>query len=284
MFKTFKNQAIIPVILTSVVLSITACNDENYRQSTAETTVPEHIKIGVVPGPYKDLLKNHLSAVVESKGHHLDFVEFSDWVQPDSALDAGEIDANLFQHSIYLKAIVENQGLSLDEVVNVPTLGLFAFSERAKTLDDLKQGALVALPNDAVNLSRALRFARDAGIITLKEDKDDLKASIADIDKNTKNLNFIPMEAAQLPRSLDSVDLALVPGNYAFEAKLPFDKALAKENVAEPIKLVVTVQKDRVNTVGAFLKEAVTSKEFTASVNADPLYRDFAKPKWWPNN
>ena len=92
------------------------------------------------------------------------------------------------------------------------------------------------------------------------------------------------MEAAQLPRSLDSTDLALVPGNYAYEAKLPFDKALAKEKVSEPIKLVVTVQSDRVNTVGAFLKDAVASREFTSSVNADPLYRDFAKPQWWPAN
>lgn len=283
MSKFSKKNILLTVFSAFLAFSLTACNDDGNKSAKADT-VPEHIKIGVVPGPYKDLLKNHLTKVVESKGHKLDFVEFSDWVQPDSALDAGEIDANLFQHSIYLKAIVENQGLKLDEVINVPTLGLFAFSDKVKSLDDLKDGALVALPNDAVNLSRALRFARDAGIITLKADKDDLKASIADIDKNPKHLNFVPMEAAQLPRSLDSTDLALVPGNYAYEAKLPFDKALAKEKVSEPIKLVVTVQSDRVNTVGAFLKDAVASREFTSSVNADPLYRDFAKPQWWPAN
>ncbi len=283
MSKLLNNKILLTVLSGFFALSLSACNDQGSATAKADT-VPEHIKIGVVPGPYKDLLKNHLTKVIESRGHKLDFVEFSDWVQPDSALDAGEIDANLFQHSIYLKAIVENQGLKLDEVINVPTLGLFAFSDKVKSLDNLPEEALVALPNDAVNLSRALRFARDAGIITLKADKDDLKASIADIDHNPKHLNFVPMEAAQLPRSLDSADLALVPGNYAYEAKLPFDKALAKEKVSEPIKLVVTVQSKRKGTVGAFLKEAVESKEFTSSVNADPLYRDFAKPKWWPEN
>ncbi|MGN1281391.1 MAG: MetQ/NlpA family ABC transporter substrate-binding protein, partial [Succinivibrio sp.] len=142
----------------------------------------------------------------------------------------------------------------------------------------------VGIPNDAVNLARALRVARDLGLITLNSEKDEQKASIADIDKNPKNLQFVAMEAAQLPRSLDSIVAAFVPGNYAYAAKLDFSKAIGAEDVLEPIKLVIAVQNHRVDGVGKFLKEAVHDPEFIKGVDNDPVFKNFAKPAWWPKN
>jgi D-methionine transport system substrate-binding protein len=205
-------------------------------------------------------------------------------VQPDSALDSGDIDANLFQHQDYLNGIVKNQGLKLSSVVNFPTLGIFVFSDRYKTLDDIPEGAQVGIPNDAVNLARALRVARDLKVITLKADKNEQKASVADIDENPKHIVFVPMEAAQLPRSLDSIAAAFVPGNYAYAAKLDFEKALSAEDVKEPIKLVIAVQNHRVEGVGKFLKEAVLDPEFVKGVDSDAVFKNFAKPAWWPKN
>mgnify|MGYP004649367937 FL=1 len=273
-------------LLTALAFSLFGCGDDAKKgdASSSDTNVPKVIKVGVVPGPYREILDKYLKPVVEKRGHELKFVEFTDWVQPDSALDAGDIDANLFQHQAYLNGIVQNQGLHLSSVVNFPTLGIFVFSEKFKSLDEIPEGAQVGIPNDAVNLARALRVARDLGVITLNSDKDEQKASIADIDKNPKDLKFVAMEAAQLPRSLDSIAAAFVPGNYAYAAKLNFEHALGAENVLEPIKLVIAVQDHRVNGVGKFLKECVEDQLFIKGVDSDTVFRNFAKPAWWPKS
>ncbi|MGN0902675.1 MAG: MetQ/NlpA family ABC transporter substrate-binding protein [Succinivibrio sp.] len=272
------------LVALSLALTTTACQDGDKDKSADSNAVPKNIKIGVVPGPYREILDKYLKPVIEKKGHELTFVEFTDWVQPDSALDGGDIDANLFQHQAYLNGIVQNQGLKLKSVVNFPTLGIFVFSEKYKTFDEIPEGSKVGIPNDAVNLARALRVARDLKLITLKADKDEQKASIADIDENPKNLDFVAMEAAQLPRSLDSIAAAFVPGNYAYAAKLDFEHALGAEDVLEPIKLVIAVQEHRVDGVGKFLKEAVEDPEFIKGVDSDPVFKNFAKPAWWPKN
>lgn len=271
------------VALVSVLaLSVSACGEDKASQDAQAQAVPHSIKVGVVPGPYREMLDLYLKPVVQKKGHDLEFVEFTDWVQPDSALASGDIDANVFQHQSCLNGIVENQGLKLSSVVNVPTLGIFAFSDKYKSFDEVQDGATVGIPNDPVNLARALRVARDLKVIGLDPNKDEQKASLADIKDNPKHLKFTVMEAAQLPRSLDSIDLAFVPGNYAYAAKLDFTKALGAEDVKEPIKLVVAVQDSKVDTIGKFLKEAVLDPDFAKGVDQDKVFSQFAKPNWWP--
>ncbi|MDY4992519.1 MAG: MetQ/NlpA family ABC transporter substrate-binding protein [Succinivibrio sp.] len=279
--KTVFKSFLVPLV-SVLALSISACGEDKASADTEAQAVPHSIKVGVVPGPYREMLDLYLKPVVQKKGHDLEFVEFTDWVQPDSALASGDIDANVFQHQSYLNGIVENQGLKLSSVVNVPTLGIFAFSDKYKSFEEVQDGATVGIPNDPVNLARALRVARDLKVIGLDPNKDEQKASLADIKENPKNLKFTVMEAAQLPRSLDSIDLAFVPGNYAYAAKLDFTKALGAEDVKEPIKLVVAVQDSKVDTIGKFLKEAVLDPDFAKGVDQDKVFSQFAKPNWWP--
>ena len=279
--KTVIKSFLVPLV-SVLALSVSACGEDKASQDAQAQAVPHSIKVGVVPGPYREMLDLYLKPVVQKKGHDLEFVEFTDWVQPDSALASGDIDANVFQHQSYLNGIVENQGLKLSSVVNVPTLGIFAFSDKYKSFDEVQDGATVGIPNDPVNLARALRVARDLKVIGLDPNKDEQKASLADIKDNPKHLKFTVMEAAQLPRSLDSIDLAFVPGNYAYAAKLDFTKALGAEDVKEPIKLVVAVQDSKVDTIGKFLKEAVLDPDFAKGVDQDKVFSQFAKPNWWP--
>lgn len=279
--KTVLKSFLVPLV-SVLALSVSACGEDKASQDAQAQAVPHSIKVGVVPGPYREMLDLYLKPVVQKKGHDLEFVEFTDWVQPDSALASGDIDANVFQHQSYLNGIVENQGLKLSSVVNVPTLGIFAFSDKYKSFEEVQDGATVGIPNDPVNLARALRVARDLKVIGLDPNKDEQKASLADIKDNPKNLKFTVMEAAQLPRSLDSIDLAFVPGNYAYAAKLDFTKALGAEDVKEPIKLVVAVQDSKVDTIGKFLKEAVLDPDFAKVVDQDKVFSQFAKPNWWP--
>ena len=279
--KTVLKSFLVPLV-SVLALSVSACGEDKASQDAQAQAVPHSIKVGVVPGPYREMLDLYLKPVVQKKGHDLEFVEFTDWVQPDSALASGDIDANVFQHQSYLNGIVENQGLKLSSVVNVPTLGIFAFSDKYKSVEEVQDGATVGIPNDPVNLARALRVARDLKVIGLDPNKDEQKASLADIKDNPKHLKFTVMEAAQLPRSLDSIDLAFVPGNYAYAAKLDFTKALGAEDVKEPIKLVVAVQDSKVDTIGKFLKEAVLDPDFAKGVDQDKVFSQFAKPNWWP--
>lgn len=279
--KTVLKSFLVPLV-SVLALSVSACGEDKASQDAQAQAVPHSIKVGVVPGPYREMLDLYLKPVVQKKGHDLEFVEFTDWVQPDSALASGDIDANVFQHQSYLNGIVENQGLKLSSVVNVPTLGIFAFSDKYKSFDEVQDGATVGIPNDPVNLARALRVAHDLKVIGLDPNKDEQKASLADIKDNPKHLKFTVMEAAQLPRSLDSIDLAFVPGNYAYAAKLDFTKALGAEDVKEPIKLVVAVQDSKVDTIGKFLKEAVLDPDFAKGVDQDKVFSQFAKPNWWP--
>ena len=279
--KTVLKSFLVPLV-SVMALSVSACGEDKASQDAQAQAVPHSIKVGVVLGPYREMLDLYLKPVVQKKGHDLEFVEFTDWVQPDSALASGDIDANVYQHQSYLNGIVENQGLKLSSVVNVPTLGIFAFSDKYKSFEEVQDGATVGIPNDPVNLARALRVARDLKVIGLDPNKDEQKASLADIKDNPKNLKFTVMEAAQLPRSLDSIDLAFVPGNYAYAAKLDFTKALGAEDVKEPIKLVVAVQDSKVDTIGKFLKEAVLDPDFAKGVDQDKVFSQFAKPNWWP--
>ena len=279
--KTVLKSFLVPLV-SVLALSVSACGEDKASQDAQAQAVPHSIKVGVVPGPYREMLDLYLKPVVQKKGHDLEFVEFTDWVQPDSALASGDIDANVFQHQSYLNGIVENQGLKLSSVVNVPTLGIFAFSDKYKSFEEVQDGATAGIPNDPVNLARALRVARDLKVIGLDPNKDEQKASLADIKDNPKHLKFTVMEAAQLPRSLDSIDLAFVPGNYAYAAKLDFTKALGAEDVKEPIKLVVAVQDSKVDTIGKFLKEAVLDPDFAKGVDQDKVFSQFAKPNWWP--
>ena len=279
--KTVLKSFLVPLV-SVLALSVSACGEDKASQDAQAQAVPHSIKVGVVPGPYREMLDLYLKPVVQKKGHDLEFVEFTDWVQPDSALASGDIDANVFQHQSYLNGIVENQGLKLSSVVNVPTLGIFAFSDKYKSFEEVQDGATVGIPNDPVNLARALRVARDLKVIGLDPNKDEQKASLADIKDNPKHLKFTVMDAAQLPRSLDSIDLAFVPGNYAYAAKLDFTKALGAEDVKEPIKLVVAVQDSKVDTIGKFLKEAVLDPDFAKGVDQDKVFSQFAKPNWWP--
>ncbi|MGN0915109.1 MAG: MetQ/NlpA family ABC transporter substrate-binding protein [Succinivibrio sp.] len=267
------------LLVCAAAFSLCSCGDKKEESSSS---IPSTIKVGVVPGPYRGMIDKHIRPIIEKQGYKIQFVEFTDYVQPDAALDSGDIDVNLMQHQKYLDGIVENQGLKLVGVVNVPTLGLGVFSDKYSSFDEVPEGAQIGIPTDAVNLSRALGIARDLGIITLKTENSEQKASIADIKDNPKKFRFVPMEAAQISRSLDSIDVGFIPGNYAYAAGLDYSKALGVEKVSEPIKNVVAVATKNKETLGKLFEDAVHSDDFVKSIEGDKEFDAFTRPAWWP--
>lgn len=202
------------------------------RGALAQDATPAEtltISVGAVPVPHGEILTFVQETFGESRGIEIEIVEFTDYVQPNVALDEGEIDANFFQHQPYLDEFNEQRGTSLVSVVPVHIEPLGIYSNDIESLDDIEDGAQIAIPNDVTNAGRALKLLEANGLLTLDEDVDN--PSVRDITDNPKDLEIVELEAAQLPRSLEDVDLAVINGNYALEAGLkPAEDALALES------------------------------------------------------
>src|SRR5471032_701316 len=167
---------------------------------------PKEIVIGTSAGPYADQLKLGIKPILEKQGYKIKIVEFSDYVQPNFALAEGSLDANVFQHAIYLNQFATEHKLPLMELVKIPTTPIAIYSKKHKSLAEVKDGSTVALPNDPTNEARALVMLNQIGWIKLRDKIDPLRASEKDIIVNTKKIKLVVLEAAQLPRSLQDTD------------------------------------------------------------------------------
>ncbi|MBN3136996.1 MetQ/NlpA family ABC transporter substrate-binding protein [Pectobacterium punjabense] len=243
---------------------------------------PQTITFGVAPGPYGDMVNLAIKPELVKKGYKVVVREFSDYVQPNLALANGSIDANLFQHTLYLEKFAADKGLKISPLIIVPTASMGFYSKKIKSLDELKKGDVVTLSNDATNLARGLRFLQSMGLITIKADIDPTKASEKDILENPRGLVFKPMEAAQLPRTLDSVTASLVNGNFALASGMKLSSAIKLETLDENLKNIIAVRTDDLDK--PFVKETkaiVESPAYAAVIN-DPalMYSQFQKPEW----
>ncbi|MDD3394568.1 MAG: MetQ/NlpA family ABC transporter substrate-binding protein [Anaerotignum sp.] len=268
-----------------LVLSFSACGKEKEETPAAadNATTTTTLRVGFCPGPYGDMWKTAIAPQLEAKGYEFQYIEFSDYVQPNNALANNEIDVNLFQHSIYLKNFSTEHNLDLSPVTEVPTAGMGIWSNTTKSLDELADGATVTIPNDETNQARGLRVLEAAGLITLKADTDKAKAIPEDIDQNPHNLKIVPTEAAQLPRTLDSADLAVINGNFAISAGLDFSAALYNETLAEGYVNVIAVRTaDLESQFVADIKDVATNDTFK-SIIEDPsgAFYTFQKPVGW---
>lgn len=205
-------------------------------ETTAETTAEEttassgelqKIVVGASPAPHAEILKA-ANDVLKEKGYELEIKEYVDYIQPNLALESGDLDANYFQHKPYMDTFNEENGTHLVSAgaIHYEPFGIYA--GKSDSLDELADGAEVLVPNDVTNEARALLLLQDQGLLTLKEDAG-LTATINDITENPKNLDIVELEAAQLPRSLQDADIAVINGNYAIEAGLKVTDALAVE-------------------------------------------------------
>lgn len=254
-------------------------------------TPEKNLVIGVAPGPYGDLFKKAIQPGLEKKGYKVEIKEFSDYVQPNLALNNGSINANLFQHLPYLEKFSKDKGLDIAPLrfskgdkapITVPTAGLGLYSRKIKSIDGLKNGDEITIANDPTNLARALRFLQKSGLVTLKKEIDPAKASEKDISENPKGLKIRPIEAAQIPRTLDSVTIAVINGNYAIAAGIPLDSALLKEELDENLKLVVAVRTaDLDKPFARDIQAVLESTEFKkAAYNPKYVFKDFQFPAW----
>lgn len=277
-------RAIATVAAVAALVSVAACgNSSSASGSTSGSASGKVTKItvGVCPGPYGDMVDKVIAPLLKDDGYELKTKLFNDYVQPDKALASGSIQANLMQHINYLKKFTKDNNLDLTSLGQVPTLGLGIYSNKYKSIKDIKDGSTVSIAADGSNLARSLGVLEQQGLVTLKDDIDATKASVNDIDSNPKNLKIKTLDAAQLARSVSTVDVALVPGNFAWAAGLKPSEALATEKQDEGVINVFVVNtKDADSDFGKTVKKLLASQEFK-DVIAKSEFKDFGKPTTW---
>lgn len=240
------------LVAITTIGALTGCgsSNSNVAQAAAETTTeadtaeatteeapagePIELKIGVVGSIYEDLWENAVETL-KDEGIDLKIVQFSDYVTPNNALANGEIDLNAFQHQIYLQSEIDQYGYELTNIGNTFIIPLNLYSERIKSVDELKAGDTIAVPNDPTNEGRALKVLAAAGIITLK-DNDNFNPTLDDIEKYNVEVKIEELAANTIPSTLPDVTAAIINGNYALDFGLDVDGAIYKDTVLDEEK------------------------------------------------
>lgn len=257
------------ILLLILVLLLTACqaNDKNT------------LRVGTIAGPESKLMDVAKTVAKQKYGLNIEIVEFSDYIQPNAALNDGSIDANMFQHQPFLDQQLHDRHYSLIVVGKTFVYPMGVYSKKIKDLHQLQTGALVAIPNDPSNEGRALLLLSKAGLIKISESAG-LYATPQNIIDNPKRLDFKELDAAQLVRSLPDVDIALINTNYAIAAGLsPNKDAIFHEDKNSPYaNIIVTRENEKNDPRIKQLVEAIQSEEVLKA--AQQIFNDQAIPTW----
>lgn len=257
------------LLSVTVALGLSACGGDKKEESKAQSNdvkkeVNKVIKIGATPVPHVEILEK-VKPILAKDGYTLQIKEFTDYVTPNIAVNEGDLDANFFQHTPYLEEFNKNKNTDLVKTVNVHLEPMGVYSAKIKSLDELKDGDSIAVPNDPTNENRALDVLEKAGI--MKFAKKDLKTKI-DVIENPKNIEIKEIDAPQLPRVLDDVTAAVINTNYALSANLnPTNDALALESINSPYANIIVVKRGNENNEAIkALNKAINSEEIRAFI------------------
>lgn len=246
---------------------------------TAKSTDPINIKIGVV-GEFNEVLEEVIKRYEEGTGNTAELVKFADYNQPNEALASGDIDLNAFQHHKFLNEFNADRGSDLVAIGDTMLAPIALYSNKVKSLEELPEGAKIALPNDPSNGSRALFLLQDAGLIKVEGEPGDI-IGLENITENSKNLELIEMDASETARSLDDVDCAIVNDTFALDSGLDKDTSIYTEDpksdsVKQYINIIAARKEDENNE---------NYKEFVKYYQTEETKQDFetyTKGSWIP--
>lgn len=254
-------------------LSLAGCGSSDTSSTDDSSSDNKVIKVAAVPTPHAEILNDVVKPLLAEEGYDLEVTEFTDYVQPNTATEDGEVDANYFQHGPYLENFNAERGTHLVSVTSVHYEPLAIYPGKVSSLDDLQSGAVVAVPNDPTNEARALLLLQQEGLITLA-DGAGVNATVNDIVDNPLNIQLKELEAAVVPTVLADVDVACINANYAIEAGLTVDKdALAVESAdgdaAKTYANLLVVKEGNENNEGIqALAKALNSDEVRDYINS----------------
>ena len=248
-----------------MVAALAGCGGQSAEESTsasesgssAATSEDKTIVVGASPSPHAEILAAAEDVLAE-EGWTLEIVEYSDYIQPNVALESGDLDANYFQHNQYLENYNAENGTDLVNAGNIHFEPMTLYAGKTASVDELPDGAQIAVPSDASNEARALLVLQEQGIITLAEGAG-LEATPNDIVDNPKNVQIVEAEAAALPRMLEDADMAVINGNYALSSGLDQSLVVATEQNPEAESTYPNVIAVRAGEKTQALVKALTS-------------------------
>ena len=241
----------------------------------AQSTLVLALTVGVTGGPHAVIMEE-VKKAFEKKGYTLKVVEFNDFILPNAALDQKEIDVNSYQHQPFLDDQIKSRGYKLVAVGKTLTLPLGIYSAQHTSLENIPEGAKVAIPNDPTNSGRALLLLQKAGLIELKTLEN---PTILDIAKNSKKLKFIELEAPQQPRTLKDVDLSVIITDWVLVAGLDAKKALLTEGKDSPYANIIVVRQGDENRADTKALVSVYQSPLIKSF-IEKHYRGAILPAW----
>jgi D-methionine transport system substrate-binding protein len=249
---------------------------------SAHAADANELRIGFVPGPYADEFKAGVEPQLRQKGYAIKYVEFSTGLEANQAVYRGEIAADVMQHEVYLKSYNDRNGTDLVGVVQVPTPPMGLYSKKRHALTEVKAGAKVAVPNDPVNLERALKILQRIGWIKLRPNSNPVDVTERDVIANPAGIKIVPLESAQAPRALDDVDFAAIQGNFAIFSGYKLSDALALEQMTPPyINQVVVRAANKTARSTQDIVDAYKSPVFQQAILNNRFYDGFRLPEYF---
>ncbi|QIC15563.1 methionine ABC transporter substrate-binding protein [Providencia vermicola] len=261
-----------------VVIALAACNDNNEKGNPNK----KEITIGFGVGNYIDQVEKGVVPILEKKGYKVNLRQFSQNRQINPAFEEGSIDASVNQSRAYMEAYNKKNNINMVALTDSPSAPQSLRSNKHKSLDEVKDGMIVALSNDPVNAERGARILEELGWIKIKPNVSTLTFSVNDIEPAKYRLDIRETDAAQGLRLLDDVDFVVVNGNYVASAGQRIADGLVVENSPLEHRVIVTVMQDDVNSQWAKdLKEAFESKEYADYIRSQRIYDGFIEPQAW---
>ncbi|WP_081297081.1 MetQ/NlpA family ABC transporter substrate-binding protein [Gilliamella sp. Bif1-4] len=233
------------VLVTSSVFLTIGC-DNSSKQIDNQTK--KEISMGVSPGPYNDLFNNTVKPILESEGYKVKLVNFPHLLESDVALSEGSIDLTVAQHTAYMNVFNAQRKANLKPVVHVPSVPAAIFSNKFTSLTQVFSGAKVAIPQDASNAARSYNLLEKAGWIKLKNNTNPIIVSKNDIAQNIAGIEIIEMDSANIPRVLNELDFAVIPGSIVYSANIDSNKALLSETIIPDLEIMVVVNEGNENS------------------------------------
>ncbi|ASA22467.1 MetQ/NlpA family ABC transporter substrate-binding protein [Paenibacillus donghaensis] len=269
------------LVVASVVL-LAACGQNNNSGASGDK---KELVVGFGVGTYEEQFRQSIMPILEKEGYKIEIKTFSQNMQVNPAMKEGSIDASIFQSTAYMNAINDEIDADMTGIAYVPGAPQGLYSVNHTTLDDVKDGTTVAVPNDPVNQERALRILEDLGWIKIKDGAGVADFNINSMEPDKYNIDIKILDPAQILVSLQDVDYGVVNGNYIANSDRKITDALKIENTPMEHRIIVSVNKKDENTQWAKdLKAAYESPEFEEYIKGIEKYDGFILPEAWDNN
>jgi len=249
--------------------------------NTSKASEEKSFKIGFTPGPYNEHFTKGVLPELEKQGYKVKIVEFNSPNEANPALTNGSIDANIYQSTAFMNSYAEENKVKLHAVNQVPSAPQGIYSNKHKSLDAVKNGMKIGIPNDPVNLERALRIVEGLGWIKVNPNFNLLTISEKDIIPDKYNLKFVPIESPQIPRSMGDLDYAIINGNLAIDSGRKLTDAFVLEDTPPEHRIILTVRdEDKDAPFVKALEKQFKSDAFAEYFKSETRFKGFVLPDY----